>query len=83
MFKFLFGNKADAPQVKRETQRETLLRAQSEINEILATLTPKPRVTIYPEEGTLTIDLPDQLPDEAKALPAPDKKVEAPAAAKD
>lgn len=72
MFKFLFGNKAEAPEIKRETQRETILRAQSEINEILATLSPKPRITIYPEEGSFTIDLPEQMPDEAKALPAPD-----------
>jgi len=71
MFKFLFGNKAETPQVKRETQRETIERAQSEINEILATLSPKPRITIYPEEGSFTIELPEQMPDEAKALPAP------------
>lgn len=72
MFKFLFGNKDKTPQVKRETQRETIERAQSEINEILATLSPKPRITIYPEEGSFTIELPEQMPDEAKALPAPD-----------
>lgn len=71
MFKFLFGNKASAPEIKRETQRETLVRAQREINEILATLSPKPKITLYPEEGTLTIELPEQMPDEAKALPAP------------
>ncbi len=57
MFKFLFGNKASAPEIKRETQRETLVRAQREINEILATLSPKPKITLYPEEGTLTIAL--------------------------
>ncbi|MCH8466263.1 MAG: hypothetical protein LAT78_06820 [Roseinatronobacter sp.] len=74
MFKFLFGNKASAPEIKRETQRETLIRAQREINEILATLSPKPKITLYPEEGTLTIELPEQMPDEAKALPAPATK---------
>ncbi len=74
MFKFLFGSKSEAPVVKRETQRETMERAQRELNEILATLQPKPRITVYPEEGTLTIDLPEQMPDEAKALPAPDAK---------
>ncbi len=77
MFKFLFGAKADAPVVKQETQRETVERAQRELNEILATLTPKPRITVYPEEGTFTIDLPEQMPDEAKALPAPEKAAEA------
>ncbi len=75
MFKFLFGARAEAPVVKRETQRETVERAQRELNEILATLTPKARITIYPEEGTFTIDLPEQMPDEAKALPAPDRTV--------
>ena len=73
MFKFLFGAKQAAPEVKRETQRETVLRAQTELNEILAGLSPKARITIYPEEGTITIDLPEQMPDEAKALPAPEK----------
>ena len=74
MFKFLFGSKSEAPVVKRETQRETMERAQRELNEILATLQPKPRITVYPEEGTLTIDLPEQMQDEAKAPPAPHAK---------
>lgn len=78
MFKFLFGNKATAPEIKRETQRETILRAQAEINEILVQLTPKARITVYPEEGSFTIDLPEQMPDEAKALPAPERRAEAP-----
>ncbi|MCC5992111.1 MAG: hypothetical protein JJT99_06270 [Rhodobacteraceae bacterium] len=76
MFKFLFGNKAAAPEIKRETQRETILRAQAEINEILVQLTPKARITVYPEEGSFTIDLPEQMPDEARALPAPDRQVD-------
>lgn len=73
MFKFLFGARQTAPEIKRETQRETVQRAQTELNEILSGLSPKARITIYPEEGTLTIDLPEQMPDEAKALPAPEK----------
>lgn len=64
------------PEIKRETQRETVERAQKELNEILAMLTPKAQITIYPDEGTLTIDLPEQMPDEAKALPAPEGKPE-------
>ncbi len=71
MFKFLFGDKSASVQVKKETQRETVLRAQKELNAVLSTLSPKARITIYPEEGTLTIELPEQMPDEAKALPAP------------
>ena len=80
MFKFLFGSKSDAPAVKRETQRETVTRALREVNEIMAELDPKPRITIYPEEGTLSIELPEQMPDEAKALPAPEAKAKAPEA---
>ncbi|MCC5963532.1 MAG: hypothetical protein JJU09_10425 [Rhodobacteraceae bacterium] len=80
MFKFLFGSKSDAPEVKRETQRETVTRALREVNEIMADLDPKPRITIYPEEGTLSIELPEQMPDEAKALPAPEAKPKAPEA---
>ncbi len=71
MFKFLFGDKTTTVQAKQETQRETVLRAQKELNAVLAKLSPKARITIYPEEGTLTIELPEQMPDEAKALPAP------------
>ncbi|TVP70607.1 MAG: hypothetical protein EA339_12675 [Rhodobacteraceae bacterium] len=71
MFKFLFGDKTTPAQVKKETQREIVLRAQKELNAVLSTLSPKARITIYPEEGTLTIELPEQMPDEAKALPAP------------
>ena len=31
----------------------------------------KPKVTIDPATGTVAIELPDQMPDEALALPAP------------
>lgn len=74
MFRFLFGKgNVTGPAVVQETQRQTITRASREINEILATLSPKARITIYPEEGTLSIDLPEQMPDEAKALPAPSR----------
>ncbi|NBD29922.1 MAG: hypothetical protein GVY31_07785 [Alphaproteobacteria bacterium] len=78
MFKFLFGRKAGTEPVK-ETQRETLERAIGEINEIMAGLTDKPKLTVDMETGGLTLDLPDQMPDEALALPAP-ADAEAPAA---
>lgn len=74
MFSFLFGKKAKAPEVKPETQRETIERAQEEINKILSNLTPKPSITITPEDGTLKIHLPEQMPDEPKALPAPSQQ---------
>jgi hypothetical protein len=72
MFKFLFGRKDDAPKIVRETQRQTAERALRELNEVLAGLSPKAKITIYPDEGTLTIELPEQMPDEARALPAPE-----------
>ena len=70
MFKFLFGRKGGAEPVK-ETQRETLERAIGEINEIMAGLTDKPKLTVDMETGGLTLELPEQMPDEALALPAP------------
>ena len=71
MFNFLFGKKTKKAEKKPETHRETIIRAQEEINNILSTLTPKATITINPEQGTLTINLPDHMPDEPKALPAP------------
>lgn len=72
MFKFLFRrNAGDAIEVTKETQRETLLRALGEVNEITATLDVKPAVTVDPNTGAITLALPEQLPDESLALPAP------------
>lgn len=72
MFKFLF-NKTDkrTQVVVAETQRQRVERALREVNMVLVTLTPKAKITVYPEEGTLSVTLPDQMPDEALALPAP------------
>ena len=61
-----------------ETQRQTIDRAMAEVNEILALLADKPKVTIDPSVGSITLELPDQMPDEALALPAPE--VESPEA---
>ena len=74
MFRFLFGKKPeDAPvEVVHETQRQTIRRALEEVNEILAALDPKPAVTFDPRTGSISLALPEQMPDEAKALPAPD-----------
>jgi hypothetical protein len=71
MFKFLFGRKDTAVEVVRETQRETVKRALGEINEIVARLDPKPTLTFDPNTGAVSFALPEQMPDEAKALPAP------------
>lgn len=69
MFKFLMG-RAKATIVK-ETQRQTFERALGEVNEILATLDEKPTLRLDMSKGRIEVDLPDQMPDEALALPAP------------
>jgi hypothetical protein len=61
-----------------ETQRQTIKRAMAEVNEIVALLVDKPKVIIDPSVGSITLELPDQIPDEALALPAPE--VESPVA---
>lgn len=72
MFKFLFGKSAKEPEViVRETQRETVERALKEVNDILAGLSPRAVVTVDLQHGTVSVSLPEQMPDEAKALPAP------------
>lgn len=72
MFKFLFRRRADnTVEATPETQRETLLRALGEVNEITARLDPKPAVTVDPATGMISLALPEQLPDEALALPSP------------
>lgn len=72
MLKFLFGNRADAPQAAAETTRMALTRMQADLNAVLESLPEKPKVTFDPVSGAITLDLPEQLPDEALALPAPD-----------
>ncbi|MEY1555383.1 hypothetical protein AB3Y40_07075 [Yoonia sp. R2331] len=81
MFKFLFGQKGTVEAVK-ETQRQSATRALEELNAVLAGLSDQPRITIAPGETTITIEWPDQMPDEAKALPAPtpEEQTEAPEA---
>ena len=71
MFKFLFekvGGKA-----KVETQRNTVARAVDELNSILALMADKPVVGVDLNTGLITVDLPEQMPDEALALPAPEE----------
>ena len=70
MFKFLFekvGGKA-----KVETQRNTVARAVDELNTVLALMADKPVVGVDLNTGLITVDLPEQMPDEALALPAPE-----------
>lgn len=70
MFKFLIekiGGK-----VAVETQRDTVMRAVEELNSVLAVMADKPVVGVDLNTGRITIDLPEQMPDEALALPAPE-----------
>lgn len=79
MFKFLFGRASKKPEViVRETQRETVMRTVRELNEILPGLSPRASIGVDLQNGTLSIALPEQMPDEAKALPAPEPEPETP-----
>lgn len=73
MFKFLFGKKS--VEAVTETQRETVTRAMGEVNDILGQMAVKPSVAVDLNTGLVTIKLPEQMPDEALALPAPEKAV--------
>lgn len=69
MLKFIFGKKGIA---KAETQREGFARMLGDLNEAIAGLDEKPKINIDPNTGAIEFDLPERLPDEALALPAPE-----------
>jgi len=69
MFKFLFGKKD--VEVAIETQRQTATRALEELNTILAGMDPRPALTLDMSSGQIDVAWPEQMPDEALALPAP------------
>ena len=70
MFKFLFS-KTGAK--KAETQRETVERALGELNAVLALMADKAKVSVDLNSGLVEVALPEQMPDEALALPAPEE----------
>ena len=73
MLNFLFRRRADATvEVKTETQREAFTRIVEELNALLDKEGVKPAVTFEPATGHITFKLPEQLSDEALALPAPE-----------
>ena len=47
-------------------------RALGEINSVLAELDAKPKLSFDPATGALELELPEQMPDERLALPAPE-----------
>lgn len=79
MFKFLRNRFGEVKSVQ-ETQRQTFERALGEVNAILTLMDPKPKISFDPAGGTFEIELPDQMPDEALALPAPTAEETAPVA---
>ena len=72
MFKFL-RNRFGEVKTVQETQRQTVDRALGEVNAILTLMDPKPKITFDPAAGTFSVALPEQMPDEALALPAPEE----------
>ena len=80
MFKFLFEKATGKAQI--ETQRDSVARAVDELNAVLVLMADKPTVGVDLNTGLISIDLPEQMPDEALALPAPDESdADAPAKA--
>ena len=56
---------------KPESQRERFERLVAELNEALDDLSDKPAVTVQPDSGHISFEMPEQFPDEALALPKP------------
>lgn len=71
MFEFL-KNIASKAGGKPEAQRARVERALGEINSVLAELDVKPKLSFDPATGALELELPEQMPDEGLALPAPE-----------
>lgn len=70
MLKFLTRFRADT--AANETDREQFVRALKDLNDVLSRLPNRPDITVSGASGIITIDTPDQFPDEALALPKPD-----------
>ena len=76
MFKFLKFGRGSKSKVVIETQRQTFERLVGELNEAIAALPEMPAVTINPVTQELSFALPENFPDEALALPAPEAEAE-------
>jgi len=76
MFKFLKFGRGKKPEAVIETQRQTFERLVGELNEAIAALPEMPAVTVTPVTNEISFALPEQFPDEALALPAPEPEVE-------
>lgn len=76
MFKF-FKSRFAGVTATVETHRQIVERALAEVNTVVGLMDEKPKVTIDPATGSVTLELPDQMPDEALALPAPEAVADA------
>jgi hypothetical protein len=76
MFKFLKFGRGAKSNVVIETQRQSFERLVGELNEAIAALPDMPAVTINPVTNEVSFALPENFPDEALALPAPDEVAE-------
>jgi hypothetical protein len=59
-----------------ESQRARFERLVADLNEALDDLSDKPAVTVQPDSGHISFEMPEQFPDEALALPKPDESVD-------
>lgn len=73
MFKFLKFGRGAKSNVVIETQRQCFERLVGELNEAIAALPDMPAVTINPVTNEVSFALPENFPDEALALPAPEE----------
>lgn len=69
MLKFLFGGRGQPAII--ETKRQSFERLVAELNAAIDELPEKPKVTLDPATGHVAFELPEQMPDEALALPKP------------
>ncbi|MBU2980875.1 hypothetical protein KO498_03520 [Lentibacter algarum] len=73
MLKNLLAKMTKSP---AETQRQTVERALAEINAVMGDMDVKPKLSFVPDTGEISLELPEQMPDEALALPAPGLEAE-------
>ena len=67
LFRFARRNRAQP-----ETRRQCVTRLLADLNASLVDLAEKPVITVTPNDGKIGLELPDDLPDERVALPAPE-----------
>ncbi|NSX56351.1 hypothetical protein [Parasulfitobacter algicola] len=76
MFKFLFRKRGEEVEATIETQRDAFERVIDELNDLIGKQGNKPKITVDPASGHISLALPGQLQDEALSLPSPEDKEE-------